>query len=100
MFAVVAFCAHTTTAAAATIKSDDILTANANAFERDIYDLTLNIVQQINIPITINQAFAIGIRSHDIEASTYPAGIRLHFLACSGLDPAPGMDEVRISLRE
>lgn len=66
--AVAIFSAIAAPAAAITVKSDETFGKSQSAFEKNISNLNLNIVQQINIPTTINQAFAIGILSRDVVA--------------------------------
>lgn len=64
--AVVIFSAVGAPVAAVTVKSDEIFGKSQSTFEKNIFNL--NLVQQINIPTTINQAFAIGIFSRDVVA--------------------------------
>lgn len=55
--------------AAATMQPDDILSGSLGSVGTSVINLTLNLVQQISVPITVNQAFAIAINSQNVFAN-------------------------------
>lgn len=55
--------------AAATMQPEEVMNGNSSFLEGNIIQLTLNLIQQISIPITVNQALAIAVNSQNVIAN-------------------------------